>query len=42
MNWTKEEIEAGLALLKAWYEGWKLEDITPEMLFDAIGKAVVA
>jgi len=36
---TRTQIEDGLELAKYWYEGWKLEDLQPEQLLEAIEKS---
>jgi hypothetical protein len=36
---SKQQIEAGLELAQTWYEGWRLDELKPEQLIEAIEKA---
>jgi len=37
--YSKQEKKNGIELAQAWYEGWKLDDMEPEQLIEAIEKA---
>lgn len=38
---SKEQIKAGIELAQAWYEAWRLDELEPEQIIEAIEKAQV-